>query len=239
MSADPRGDALSALSQFLVSTSSVGDTLQRVAEITTQALPAAKMAGISMLSEKGKPTTTIFTDEESPQIDASQYESGRGPCLDAWRQQRVVRIDDMALAASEYPEFSATAQEHGVQSTLSLPLFADRAGVGALNLYAATTEGFSVEDEETGTDLAAAASNVLANASAYWEARNLGEQLIEAMKSRAEIEQAKGILMAQSPGITADDAFDLLRRASQRENMKLREVARRIVDRRSLSADGG
>jgi len=227
------------LSQFLVSTSSVGDTLQRVAEITTQALPAAKMAGISMLSEKGKPTTTIFTDEESPQIDASQYESGRGPCLDAWRQQRVVRIDDMALAASEYPEFSATAQEHGVQSTLSLPLFADGAGVGALNRYAATTEGFSVEDEETGTDLAAAASNVLANASAYWDARNLGEQLTEAMKSRAEIEQAKGILMAQSPGITADDAFDLLRRASQRENMKLREVARRIVDRRSLSADGG
>lgn len=65
----------------------------------------------------------------------------------------------------------------------------------------------------------------------------LGEGLSEAMKSRAVIEQAKGILMASSRDVDADSAFDLLRRASQRENLKLRDIAQRIVDRRP-PADG-
>jgi AmiR/NasT family two-component response regulator len=52
------------------------------------------------------------------------------------------------------------------------------------------------------------------------------------MQSRAVIEQAKGILMARSPALTADEAFELLRKASQRENVKLRDIAQRIVDRR-------
>ena len=237
MAEDPRSQALHALSQFLVSGQSMGDTLHRVAEITTDALPSATMAGISILDHRGRAKTAIFTDEAAPQIDTSQYESGRGPCLDAWRTKRAVRIDDMAQASSDYPEFSKAAQEHGMQSSLSLPLVADDAGLGALNLYAPAPQGFSGDDESLGGELAAAAAIVLANATAYWDARNLGEQLNEAMKSRAEIEQAKGILMAQSPGIDADDAFYLLRRASQRENVKLRDVAKRIVERRSLAAD--
>jgi AmiR/NasT family two-component response regulator len=73
---------------------------------------------------------------------------------------------------------------------------------------------------------------VLVNASAYWQASHLSEQLAEAMRSRAVIEQAKGILMARSPQLSADEAFDVLRRASQRENVKLRDIAQRIVDRR-------
>jgi AmiR/NasT family two-component response regulator len=82
-----------------------------------------------------------------------------------------------------------------------------------------------------GQELATTASVVLANVAAYWEAFELGQQLGEAMQSRAIIEQAKGILMARSPDLDADGAFDLLRKASQRENVKLREVAERIVRR--------
>lgn len=54
------------------------------------------------------------------------------------------------------------------------------------------------------------------------------ERLGEAMRHRAAIEQAKGMLMV-TQGCSADDAFDLLVRASQRENVKLREIARRMV----------
>jgi AmiR/NasT family two-component response regulator len=149
-----------------------------------------------------------------------------------------VRIDDMSMAAHDYPDFARLAQERGVLSTLSLPLVAGGSGVGAMNLYASVVKGFSDEDEALGADLATAAAIVLANAGAYWDARRLSEQLTEAMESRAVIEQAKGMLMAQSPGITPDEAFDLLRRASQRENVKLRDIARRIVEHRSLAGDG-
>jgi AmiR/NasT family two-component response regulator len=68
--------------------------------------------------------------------------------------------------------------------------------------------------------------------SAYWTAFDLGVHLNEALKTRAVIEQAKGMIMARSPGLTPDEAFDLLRKASQRENVKLRLIAQRIVERR-------
>ena len=48
------------------------------------------------------------------------------------------------------------------------------------------------------------------------------------MSSRAVIEQAKGVLMAEQ-GCLPEEAFELLRAASQRENVKLREIAERIV----------
>lgn len=232
MSTDASAQALQALSRFVISKTSLGDTLLRVSEATLEALPAADMAGISLLGENGKPTTGIFTDQEAPEIDAAQYTSGAGPCLDSWRTGTTIRLDTMEDATEAYPEFARTAQEHGVHSSLSLPLVAGDDSVGALNLYARVPNGFSEADEATGSVMASAAAIVLVNASAYWQATHLTEQLSQAMQSRAVIEQAKGILMARSPHISADDAFDLLRKASQRENVKLRDIAQRIVDRR-------
>lgn len=239
MSSDASTQALNALSRFLVTKSSLGDTLLRVSEITTAALPGAAMAGITMLGDEGKPTTGIFTDPDAPDIDEAQYSSGRGPCLDSWRTRRVVRLDDMDKASGDYPEFAKAAQEHGIESTLSLPLVAGDQAVGALNLYSRTKDGFSDHDEDFGQELAAAAAIVLANASAYWEATHLSDQLGEAMRSRAVIEQAKGMLMARSPQLSPDEAFDLLRKASQRENVKLRDIAQRIVDRKGRATGVG
>ena len=237
MSSDAAAQALRALSQFLVAERSMGDTLLRVSEITIDALPPADMAGISMLGDDGTPTTGVFTHPQAPEIDAAQYAAGRGPCLDAWRQGRVVLVDDVAEAVDDYPEFVRAAQAHGVGSSLSLPLLAGDTGLGALNLYAPAGKSFADADEALGLELAGAASIVLANASAYWEASQLSQQLTEAMRSRAVIEQAKGMLMARSPELSPDDAFDVLRRASQRENVKLRDVAQRIVDRKLTPLD--
>jgi AmiR/NasT family two-component response regulator len=64
----------------------------------------------------------------------------------------------------------------------------------------------------------------------YVEARETAEHLRTALTSRAVIDQAKGMLMAIRR-ISADDAFALLVEQSQRENVKLREVAERFVER--------
>jgi GAF domain-containing protein len=238
MSLDARSEALASITRFLVTDVSLGDVLLQVAQATVDAMPGAEMAGITMGSEDGTPVTGVFTDPESPEIDSAQYESGKGPCLDAWRTKQVVRVDDMNTSDDRYPEFAELALAHGVQSTLSLPLVAGERGIGALNLYANQPRSFSADDEQIGTELAAAAAVVLANASAYWSAYALSQNLSEAMKSRAVIEQAKGMLMARSETLSPDDAFDLLRKASQRENVKLREIAQRIVNRQPTSVVG-
>jgi GAF domain-containing protein len=173
----------------------------------------------------------VFTDEVVPDIDAAQYETGSGPCLDAFRHQQVFRIDDTEKDI-QWPSFSESAAAHGLRSTLSVPLVARHEGVGALNFYAREPAGFSDGDVETGLQFATQAAIVLANSQAYWDAHQLGQDMAQAMKSRATIEQAKGILMG-AQRCTPDEAFQILVRASQRENRKLREIAEEIVDKTS------
>lgn len=52
------------------------------------------------------------------------------------------------------------------------------------------------------------------------------------LESLPVIEQAKGMIMA-TKGCDADEAFDVLRRASQRTNVPLRQIAARMVEEAS------
>src|SRR3954469_22230945 len=111
---DPRSRALSALTRFQVTETSVGETLQQIAEITVEAVSAAAVAGMTMLGEDGQPTTAVYTDEDSPEIDEAQYRNGNGPCLDAWRHKRVIRVADVDACTGEYGAFAEACRAHGV-----------------------------------------------------------------------------------------------------------------------------
>jgi GAF domain-containing protein len=199
--------------------------LQRVADLAVDQLEGCDLAGVTLVDGE-KPTTAVFTDAEAPEIDTAQYETGRGPCVDAYRTGEILQIHD-TLTETRWPEFAAAAAEHGVRSTLSLPLHTDDSILGALNLYARTVSAFDGNDQIVSVFVAHAATS-LANSHAYWAAQTLSEQLQEALESRAVIEQAKGILIAEH-ACDADAAFEMLRTRSQHENRKLRDVAAGIV----------
>ena len=220
-------DSFGALVQFFVRDGTLGDTLLHVAQLACQAGPA-DMAGITMLVD-GVPSTAVSTDAEAPDIDKAQYESGQGPCLDAFRNQQIYRIASTA-ADVRWPEFARNAASHGIKSTLSLPITAREEGLGALNLYARTEAAFNDADAERMMIFATHSAFVLANAQVYWDARLLNENLNQAMQSRATIDYAVGIVMATG-GKSSQEAFQVLVRASQRENRKLREIAEEIVAR--------
>jgi GAF domain-containing protein len=225
---EPLAQSLSALSRFFVGDGTLHETLTRVTHYAEQAVPAAAMTGITMLVD-GRARTAVFTDEAAPEIDSAQYETGIGPCLDSFRHRRIFRIDD-TNKDDRWAAFSEAAAAHGIRSTLSIPLVANHEGLGAMNFYSPTPNGFSDEDEEVASQFGVQAAIVLANAQAYWDAHQLSQNLAAAMQSRAAIEQAKGILMG-AQRCTADEAFQILVRASQRENRKLREIAEDIVSR--------
>jgi GAF domain-containing protein len=227
MSDLPLSTSLAALSRFLYGDMTVAETLTRVSELSQEAVPSARCVGLTLRVD-GQNRTAVFTDDLAPQVDQAQYDADDGPCLTAFREHRTTTIEDTA-EAGEWPAFRASALAHGVRSTLSLPLIVDQErAVGAMNLYSGEPEAFSDDDRRVGELFAAQSAIVLANAQAFWDAQELSANLGEAMISRAVIEQAKGILMG-AQGITADDAFALLVKASQRENTKLRDVAARIV----------
>ena len=225
---DPIQASLASLSQFFVGGASLADTLHRVSELALEAVGGADMAGITLLVD-GRPRTAVFTDPASPEIDSAQYETGIGPCLDAFRHGSIYRIDSTE-DDERWPPFSQAAAAHGVRSTISFPLVVNGESMGALNFYSRSPAAFADGGSEAGQPFATQAAIVLANAQVYWDAKALNEGLTEAMRSRAVIEQAKGILMAAG-GRTPDDAFGLLVRASQRENRKLRDIAAELVQR--------
>ena len=131
---------------------------------------------------------------------------------------------------------AAAAVDLGVCASLSLPLVVAGEGIGALNVYGTRPGQFSHDDEEYGEVFATQAAVALANAQAYWEQAELAAGLSSAMKSRATIEQAKGILIATT-GCSPEEAFDRLREQSQFENRKLRDVAEDLVGSKRLAGD--
>ena len=178
------------------------------------------------------------TDQRYIALDEAQYETGEGPCLDVLEPREPISLDDAAHTDDRWANFARTAQQLGIHSSLSMHLPVDSEGLAAsLNLY--SKQRLSLSDEQIATavpfaeQLAAAIQSVDEHRSTAKLARNLAE----AMRSRAVIEQAKGILMADHR-ISADEAFDRLAALSQQSNTKLRDVARRMLEARSgTSAD--
>ena len=226
-SIDMDGEAFAALSQFFVSDGTLGDTLLRVSELSCRLGPA-DMAGITMVVE-GKPRTGVFTDPAATEIEEAQYQNEQGPCLEAFRHRRVFRIES-TTEDERWPDFARQAASYGILSTLSLPISARGEGLGALNLYARERSAFDDQCVDRLTAFARHAAVVLVNAQVYWDARQLNENLAQAMQSRATIDYAIGILMANG-GRSPEDALQVLVRASQRENRKVRDLAAEIVQR--------
>ena len=226
--------SLRGLTRFLLGDETPRDGLLRIAQLGEAAMEGAAVTGMTLLDQDGNPKTMVFTGDEAPEVDQLQYDEGDGPCLSAYRQRTVIRVDS-TLTENRWPTFCRRASGRGILSSLSVPLVVDGVGLGAINFYARSPNAFSTADEKVGAAFAEQAAVILANAQAYWGAREHNLQLDEALRSRAVIEQAKGILMARS-NISADEAFDLLRRASQRENRKLRELAAEIVARTAAGA---
>lgn len=221
-------ESLEALSSFFVGDAPLDNTVQKVTELARDAVEPAATVGLTMLVNN-KPATAFYTDSSAPEIDQRQYEQDHGPCLDAFRTKTVVRVESTD-AEPRYPVFAEDAAKHGISSTLSLPLVANERPLGALNFYAKEPAAFDENAERRGQVFADQAAMVLANSQAYWDLHDLHQSLEQAMQHRAVIEQAKGVLMAQS-NVDADAAFDILRRISQRENRKLRDVAHELVER--------
>ena len=92
-------------------------------------------------------------------------------------------------------------------------------------------EGLTSHEVELARRFAEQARILLANAQAFARSEERNEQLREALASRDVIGQAKGILMERE-GVSADQAFDILRRASQRSNVKLRELSEQLTQQR-------
>jgi hypothetical protein len=177
--------------------------------------------------------TVVATDQRMIALDDAQYDSGEGPCLTVLEPHDPIALDDAGELEDRWEHFSRTAAHLGVHSTLSMHLPVDSADVAAsLNLYSRQRLGLSDDQVRAAVPFAEQLAAAIVSVDAYRSAARLARDMAEAMRARAVIEQAKGMLMSDQR-ISADEAFDQLSRLSQHENVKLRDVAQRLVDERT------
>lgn len=205
----------------------VESALRQIVELVCTALESCSMAGVTLLDPTG-PHTVAATSEAAERVDALQYKAESGPCLHSYRNQVVNRVDS-TLLDQRWPEFMELARSAGVHSILSYPLVVQNDGIGALNLYSERESAFDPNDERIGQAFATHATITLTHARGYWSKEKARLSLERALQTRGIIDQAKGILMART-GADADRAFESMRRASQRTNRKVFDLAREIVE---------
>lgn len=227
--------ALAGLGDVLDQEEDIGRALQRSVNQVVGAVPGAAMASVSVL--RGDVAETVAsTSERVWAIDSDQYAAGDGPCLQAARTRQVVRVG-VAEALKRWPAFASSARAAGVQSFLSAPLFIDEKFAGSLNLYSEQADSFGDFDEKLLRLYTTAARAAIINARRFAAARDLSGQLRQAIESRAVIDQAIGALMA-TRDLDADAAFQMLSRESQNTNVKLRDLAARVLETARRSGGG-
>ncbi|MDQ2751225.1 MAG: GAF and ANTAR domain-containing protein [Pseudonocardiales bacterium] len=225
---DDLRDSLAALSRLATGSLDLRDVLTRVAEFAVAAIPGADGAGLTLL-EAGQGDTIVASAAFVAEVDAIQYTLEEGPCITAAREARTVRSGALGEDA-QWPRFGPQVKRLGVHSVLSLPLLIPGGGVvGAMNVYAHPMNSFDDHAVLIGEFFAVPAAIAVQNAQVLAQTKRLANQLQAALTSRAVIDQALGILMSRT-GSTAEQAFDRLRDRSQSDNVKLREVAQRVVD---------
>ncbi len=206
---------------------SVEQTVERVLEFARAAVGCGH-AGVMFVHGGKTIETAAATDPLVEKADQLQVECGEGPCLSAIFEQDSFYVPDTAVD-SLWPAWSRRVAELGLRSVLSIRLFTGDSTIGALNLFEAEPDRFDADDEAVAHVLARHASIALASAKQE-------SNLWQAIDARKLIGQAQGILMERFD-LDADRAFGVLRRYSQDHNIKLREVAQRLIDTRKLPGD--
>jgi GAF domain-containing protein len=221
-------DAFAKLGRIKLSETDLDGVFHQIADLAKLTIPGASEVSVTLVPARGA-YTPAFTGDLALALDESQYELGHGPCLDAARSTSTQHITDMA-AESRWPDWTIRACEAGAHSSLSIGLPVQEAVTGALNVYATKPDAFDEDALAIAQTFASYAEVAMANAYLYNTQTTLAKHMEIAMRSRAVIEQAKGIIMADRR-CSADEAFTLLTNLSQHSNHKLRDVAVALVKR--------
>jgi GAF domain-containing protein len=227
----PLADELAAISArmsgLLLSEQTVASALSLVTSLVAETVPGTIGAGVTLVNEQGEKTTAASTDALVELADGAQYELGEGPCLTAWVDRTVIRIDDVALE-TRWPDWVEAVRSWGLGAVLSAPLVAGDTALGAIKVYAGRPGVYGERAERLMTMFAGQAAVLLANVRSSENSRRLSAGLIEAMRDRDRINIAKGIVMARD-GVDEETAFSILVGEARRDHEKVLEIATRLT----------
>ncbi|MEV0798267.1 GAF and ANTAR domain-containing protein [Kribbella sp. NPDC050281] len=182
-------------------------------------------AGLVLSHRGGRLEVAAVTDPVVETIYRRQLETGEDPMLAAAAAGRPLHVPDV-MTDPRWPQLSEVLSELGLRSVIHVPMLLGGRGAGILSVYAALPNAFSADDVAVTHILARHASVAVATARRQ-------ENLAQAIDARKLVGQAMGILMERY-GLDGDRAFEVLKRYSQDNRTKLRDVAQHLIQTRQL-----
>lgn len=198
-------------------------TLQQVVELAATVVHGTDYAGVTVLRRNGQLDSPAYTDPVVVEIDQAQFQEQEGPSLEGDTDELILGVADTA-AEQRWPRFTERARKLGVRSLLSCRLLGEHGPLGSLNFYAESPRAFDDAAVQAAAIYSAHAALAMSQAA-------LVDSLSAAVESRQTIGEATGLLMERY-GVTSPQAFQMLVRASQHLNIKLRYVAEMVVETR-------
>ena len=200
--------------------------LDRLVTLAALQVPACSGADAALWHD-GELAVAAASHPDLAWVTHAQRAAGRGPVLAAMTGNGPVHCPD-TLTEERWPEYAAAALRLGVRCSVTL---AHRSGAMAVTLVlsGARPRGIDPDQMPLAELLVALGGAMLGNASEYSDSRRTALQLLDAAQSRELVDQAKGVLM-HALGCSAAEALARMRQISQQRNLKVTEVATRIID---------
>ncbi|MBB5958616.1 GAF domain-containing protein [Saccharothrix tamanrassetensis] len=225
--ADELARVFTRVSGLLLSEDIVATALKLITSLAAQTVAGSAGAGVSLWDKQGGRVTAAATDSVVQRADSLQYQLGIGPCLTAWEDRVVVRVDDLARD-ERWPEWSRRVVVSGLRSSLSAPLVAGARPLGALKVYAREPGLYGARDEHLLVLFATQAAMLLSHMKTARDAERVTERLKNGLRDRELVALAKGVVMARD-GVDERRAFLALAEAARRQGITLRQAAERLT----------
>ena len=222
MTADARAlELLADLVGALSEAESIPDATGAVSRYAVDHL-GADLAFVSIRDEDGR---LVRPDFDSGAERLGSLDSG--PMTLELTHHATLTIDEVRTDRT-WPEWSSRAAAEGIGSLRRIGMTRMGSWTPSLDLLARRSHAFGAPDEGLwAADHTSLALHLLERIN------NLGE----ALESRAVIAQAQGLLMERH-GLSSGRAMSYLRRRSQEEQVKVRELATELVSEWERSIDG-
>ena len=211
----------------LLSLTSGGEarSLNRLAELAAWQVPACAGAHAAVWRD-GEVIAAAATHPDLAELADLQLNVGHGPLVAAADGGALISCPDL-LDETRWPEYAEAALRRGVRCSVHLVRELPH-GALVLSLVGVRPGALDAQSDPMADTLAAFGGAMLANATAYGQAKRTASQLKDAVVTRPVVDQAKGILM-HALGCDADEALRRLRHESQRRHVKVTDVAAEIV----------
>ena len=212
------------LARLIYSGSTFDEIYQQLVDTAPRIVAGCDHASL-MLARRDGYETAAASDDVARRVDALERELGEGPCVDAIDEE-AGQIDPDITRHSTWPRLAERViAETPVRGMAGYRIVIEGKKVGALNLFSDTPGAFETDGADQGAVLSAFASVALMSMAN----RDRADSLRRGLESNREVGKAIGLLMA-AHHIGSEEAFEVLRKASNDMNMKLTEVAREVIE---------